>query len=171
MGSRKRINNEIKEIMKDNNLKKNHWCIELDGENTSHFFGKIHGPPDTPYQNGVFRIDISIPERYPIEPPKCKFLTLVWHPNVSSQTGVICLDLLTKDNWSAGTTIEALLRSLRSFLSSPESTNPQDGSVARQYRTNRQLYDRTARYWTYYHAMNDETRKTVDKNQFQESTD
>jgi len=47
---------------------------------------------------GRFRLDILIPPTYPFSPPKVKFLTKIWHPNVSSQTGMICLDIL-KDQW------------------------------------------------------------------------
>ena len=36
-------------------------------------------------------MDILIPQEYPFEPPKMKFITKIWHPNVSSQTGAICL--------------------------------------------------------------------------------
>ncbi|CAG2110501.1 unnamed protein product [Medioppia subpectinata] len=167
MGSNKRINKEIQNMMKDNDLRRNHYCIELDGETNSHFFGKILGAPDTPFQRGVFKIDISIPNKYPFEPPVCKFVTKVWHPNVSSQTGAICLDIL-KDQWAAAMTVESVLKSLQSFLSSPEPNDPQDAVVAHQYVQNRELYNRTARYWTYHYAMNDETRRTVDKNQFRE---
>ncbi len=36
-------------------------------------------------------INIDIPSAYPFEPPKMKFVTKIWHPNISSQTGAICL--------------------------------------------------------------------------------
>lgn len=41
----------------------------------------------------------QIPPNYPFEPPKMRFDTKVWHPNVSSQNGAICLDIL-KNEWS-----------------------------------------------------------------------
>jgi ubiquitin-protein ligase len=56
-----------------------------------HLKGSIQGPSGSPYEGGVFEIDIHIPIEYPFEPPKMKFLTKVWHPNISSQTGAICL--------------------------------------------------------------------------------
>jgi ubiquitin-conjugating enzyme (huntingtin interacting protein 2) len=56
-----------------------------------HLAGTIHGPSGTPYEGGVFEIDIQIPKQYPFEPPKMRFITKVWHPNISSQTGAICL--------------------------------------------------------------------------------
>ena len=56
-----------------------------------HLIGSITGPEGTPYEGGVFDVDIWIPSGYPFEPPKMKFITKIWHPNVSSQTGAICL--------------------------------------------------------------------------------
>ena len=56
-----------------------------------HLKGKINGPLETVYEGGVFDIDIIIPKQYPFEPPKMMFITKIWHPNISSQTGAICL--------------------------------------------------------------------------------
>ena len=154
-------------MMKDNHLNRNNYCIELVDESNTHLIGKIRGAPDTPFQYGVFKIDITIPDKYPFEPPVCKFLTKVWHPNISSQTGVICLDIL-KDQWAAAMTIESILTSLQSFLSSPEPADPQDAVVANQFQADRELYNRTARYWTYTYAVDAENRQKFDKNDFKE---
>jgi ubiquitin-protein ligase len=35
---------------------------------------------------GVYEIDIEVPNDYPFKPPKMKFITKVYHPNISSQT-------------------------------------------------------------------------------------
>lgn len=56
-----------------------------------HLRGTINGPLETVYEGGVFDIDIIIPKQYPFEPPKMMFITKIWHPNISSQTGAICL--------------------------------------------------------------------------------
>jgi ubiquitin-protein ligase len=57
-----------------------------------HLVGTITGPEGTPYEGGVFDVDILIPREYPFEPPRMKFITRIWHPNISSQTGaIICL--------------------------------------------------------------------------------
>lgn len=55
-------------------------------DNLQQIRGIFTGPPDTPYAGGTFEIDIQLPENYPFVPPKMKFITRVWHPNVSSMT-------------------------------------------------------------------------------------
>ena len=56
------------------------------GEDLTHLRGTFPGPPGTPYEGGTYTIDIKIPNDYPFRPPHMKFVTKVWHPNVSSQT-------------------------------------------------------------------------------------
>ncbi|MES1917311.1 MAG: hypothetical protein MHM6MM_009048 [Cercozoa sp. M6MM] len=116
-----------------------------------HWRGFFPGPDGTVYENGTFLVDIQIPENYPFEPPKMKFVTKIWHPNVSSVTGAICLDIL-KDEWSPALTIRTALLSLQALLSAPEPDDPQDAQVAAQYKSDRNTFDRTAREWTQAYA-------------------
>ena len=78
---------------------------------------------DTCYEGGIFYVDINIPPDYPFKPPKMKFDTKIWHPNISSQTGAICLDIL-KNEWTPALTIRTALISLQALLCSPEPDDP-----------------------------------------------
>ncbi|CAH9136723.1 unnamed protein product [Cuscuta epithymum] len=76
-----------------------------------------------------------------------KFTTKVWHPNISSQSGAICLDIL-KDQWSPALTLKTALLSIQALLSAPEPDDPQDAVVAEQYLRDHNTFLGTARYWT-----------------------
>ena len=80
-----------------------------------------------------------------------KFITKVYHPNISSASGAICLDIL-KDAWSPVLTLKSTLISLQSLLCSPEPNDPQDAEVAKHYTASRGSFDETARYWTQIYA-------------------
>nr|GMD66379.1 ubiquitin-conjugating enzyme E2 27 [Ipomoea batatas] len=69
------------------------------------------------------------------------------HPNISSQSGAICLDIL-KDQWSPALTLKTALLSIQALLSAPEPDDPQDAVVAQQYLREYQTFLGTARYWT-----------------------
>ncbi|XWS51475.1 hypothetical protein CRYUN_Cryun12cG0179400 [Craigia yunnanensis] len=116
-------------------------------DNLARLTGIIPGPLGTPYEGGSFEIDIALPDGYPFEPPKMKFVTKVWHPNISSQSGAICLDIL-KDQWSPALTLKTALLSVQALLSAPEPDDPQDAVVAQQYLREYQTFVGTARYWT-----------------------
>ena len=106
----------------------------------------IIGPIDTVYEGGIFKLDILFPERYPFKPPKVKFRTRIYHPNINSSGG-ICLDIL-KDNWSPALTISKVLLSICSLLDEPNPDDPLVPEIADEYVNNRKVYDDTAKTWT-----------------------
>ena len=118
----------------------------LSDTDLTHLKGTFPGPPDTPYETATYTIDIKIPSDYPFRPPLMKFDTKIWHPNVSSVTGAICLDTLGTA-WSPVLTIKSALISLQSLLSSPEPKDPQDAEVAGMLLKNPELFAETAREW------------------------
>merc|ERR1711902_405989 len=124
---------------------------EVVGKDMQHWIGRLKGPDDTPYDGGIFTVDIKIPDQYPFAPPKVTFNTRLWHPNVSSQTGAICLDIL-KDQWSPAMTIKTALLSLQALLCSPEPGDPQDAQVAKMYKEDFQNFEKTAKFWTEMYA-------------------
>jgi len=147
--SKARVKREVVEVKKDAAIKNAGITLDYaDDGNEGHLFGEIPGPPDTPFAGGRFRLDILIPPTYPFSPPKVKFLTKIWHPNVSSQTGMICLDIL-KDQWAAAMTLRTVMLSIQALLTAAEPDDPQDAVVAKQYKEARELYDKTAAHWAH----------------------
>lgn len=55
-------------------------------DDLTHFKGVFRGPPDTPYEGATYTVDIKIPSDYPFRAPIMKFITKIWHPNISSVT-------------------------------------------------------------------------------------
>ncbi len=103
------------------------------------------------YEGGLFQVDILFPPEYPYKPPKMKFDTKIWHPNISSQTGAICLDIL-KNEWSPALSVRTAMLSLQALLCEPVPDDPQDAVVASQFKSENALYRKTAREWVQKYA-------------------
>lgn len=132
---------DMKKHEKENTVKV--WMVDND---IRHWKGEIKGPEDTCYQGGIFVVDIIIPQDYPFKPPKMKFDTKVWHPNISSVTGAICLDIL-KNEWTPALTIRTALISLQALMCAPVPEDPQDAQVASMYIKDIKLFNETAKHW------------------------
>lgn len=117
----------------------------LSSENL-HWTATIEGPPDSPYQKGIFKLVIDIPEKYPFVAPKIKFITRIYHPNINF-IGDICLDILG-ENWAPGLTIQKTLLSIISLLDSPNPDDPLVPEIAKIYRESKSKYESIAKDWT-----------------------
>jgi len=146
MAASGRLTKELAEVGKDDKTS-GVKAVPVTPGNLRELKGTIMGPEGTCYEGGVFDIDITIPKQYPFEPPKMKFTTKIWHPNISSQTGAICLDIL-KDQWSPALTIKTALLSLQALMCSPEPGDPQDAEVAKMYLNDSEKFNSTAKFWT-----------------------
>jgi len=144
----RRIAKELLDIQQDTSSRI--YCESL-GDDISHLRASFQGPGESPYEGGTYIVDVKIPDNYPFRPPIMKFETKLWHPNVSSQTGAICLDTLGSA-WSPVLTIKSALLSLQSLLSTPEPKDPQDAEVATMLMNDPQKFERVAREWAVKYA-------------------
>ncbi|RHZ79921.1 hypothetical protein Glove_140g100 [Diversispora epigaea] len=141
--SAKRIQKELAEISLDPPC---NCSAGPKGDNLYEWASTITGPAGSPYDGGVFFLDITFPQDYPFKPPKVVYRTRIYHCNINS-SGQICLDIL-KDNWSPALTISKVLLSICSLLTDANPHDPLVGSIAHQYLHSREEHDKVAKEWT-----------------------
>jgi len=112
----------------------------------------IHGPPDTAFQGGIFKLKIHLPYRYPFFQPRVEFLTEIFHPNIHKTA--ICVDIL-QDNWSAVLNISKVLYSIMSLLTDPNPDSPLNKEAADLYKIDKEKYNEKVKEYVTKYAMNE----------------
>jgi ubiquitin-conjugating enzyme E2 A len=77
-------------------------------------------------------------EDYPNKPPKVKFLTKMFHPNIYND-GSICLDIL-QNMWSPVYDVSSILTSIQSLLCDPNIKSPANNEAAELFSNNYKEY-------------------------------
>lgn len=93
--------------------------VHINEANVTEIDTEYMGPEGTPYEGGLFRMRLSIGAEYPHAPPKGRFLTKIFHPNVSS-TGDICVNVLKRD-WKPDMGLSHILSVIRCLLIEPNA--------------------------------------------------
>lgn len=102
----------------------------------------MQGPPDTPYEKGVFELYCQFGPDYPAKPPLVRFVTQVYHCNVNS-VGRICHNIFDR-NYNAHITVREILEAVYGLLIIPEPDDPLDSILAEEFLTSRETYEREA---------------------------
>uniref|UniRef100_A0A7S2UYB8 UBC core domain-containing protein n=1 Tax=Fibrocapsa japonica TaxID=94617 RepID=A0A7S2UYB8_9STRA len=120
LASSKRLRKEIQNLKKspDSDI-----FLIPDPNNIRSIQGFIRGPPSTPFENGIYELQIDISQNYPMVPPSMKFVTKIFHPNVHFDTGEICLDIL-KSEWSPAWGLQPACRAVIALMSDPAADSP-----------------------------------------------
>ncbi|XP_060663643.1 ubiquitin-conjugating enzyme E2-22 kDa-like [Drosophila nasuta] len=141
-----RIHRELVKLLQSEEVRQGWIKIELVNGSWTELRVEIIGPKDTPYEGGRLALEIKVPDDYPFEPPKVRFTTCIWHPNISL-SGMICQDKL-KFSWSAAITLRTTFLSLQALLFAPEPNEPQNIVASTQYMEKHDLVIVTAKHWT-----------------------
>jgi len=107
----------------------------------------IYGPPETIYEGGMFKAHLLFPKEYPHRPPKMKFVSDMWHPNID-QNGDVCISILHEpgddkygyekaaERWLPVHTVETICISVISMLADPNDESPANVDAAKMLRAN-----------------------------------
>ncbi|XP_063060431.1 uncharacterized protein LOC134453583 [Engraulis encrasicolus] len=148
----KRIVEELKNLHCDPHP----YCSVFPSETDISFWKMLlQGPPDTPYEAGVFELYCEFGPEYPIKPPLLRFVTPVYHCNVNS-IGRICHNIFDR-NYSAHITMREIVDAVYGLLITPEPDDPLDSVLAELYLSDHAKYNNEAKKHTKRHAS-----KTVD---------
>lgn len=129
------------------------------GDQIDDLRAQIVGGTETPYEGGLFSLEIKVPERYPFEPPKIRFLTPIYHPNIDN-SGRICHDALKlppKGAWKPSLNISTVLTSIQLLMAEPNPDDPLMADISSEFKYNKQLFTDKARKWTQEHAVQKNT--------------
>lgn len=99
-------------------------------------------------EGGVFKAHLTFPKDYPLRPPKMKFITEIWHPNVD-KNGDVCISILhepgedkygyekPEERWLPIHTVETIMISVISMLADPNGDSPANVDAAKEWREDR----------------------------------
>ncbi|GLB44627.1 putative ubiquitin-conjugating enzyme family protein [Lyophyllum shimeji] len=130
----------------------------VDDDNLYEWEILIIGPPDTLYEGGFYKARLSFPPEFPLLPPKMRFITPMWHPNIYPD-GTVCVSILhapgddqygyedAGERWMPVHTVESILISVISLLSSdtPNLDSPANVDAAKEVRTDIEAYRKKVR--------------------------
>ncbi|XP_047141780.1 ubiquitin-conjugating enzyme E2 G1 isoform X1 [Hydra vulgaris] len=117
----------------------------VDDENLLLWEVMVMGPPDSFYEGGFFKAHLIFPKEYPQKPPKMKFISEFWHPNVAKD-GDVCISILhepgedkfgyerPEERWLPIHTVETILLSVISMINEPNDESPANVDAAKEWR-------------------------------------
>ncbi|KAI3402294.1 hus5 [Candida oxycetoniae] len=100
----------------------------------------IPGKAGTPWEGGVYPIKIDFPEEYPSKPPKIKFPSGFYHPNVYP-SGTICLSILNEElDWKPAITMKQIVLGIQELLDSPNPESPAQEPAWKVFTKDKEQY-------------------------------
>lgn len=127
--------------------------VRLIDDSMQQFHVIFHGPDDTPYAGGVWKLRVELPDLYPIRLPLIGFVNRIFHPNVDEISGSVCLDVINQ-TWSP---MFGLLNIFENFLPHllryANPTDPLNNEASRLMTKDEDSYTETIKKYVQKYAL------------------
>jgi len=111
-------------------------------DSSSDFYVKFHGPKDSPYENGIWKVHVTLPANYPYKSPSIGFCNTIFHPNVDERYGTVCLDAINQ-TWSPMFELVNIFEAfLPQLLLYPNPADPLNGEAAALLMKDKNAYNK-----------------------------
>ncbi|WOK96396.1 ubiquitin-conjugating enzyme E2-23 kDa [Canna indica] len=129
--------------------------VETINDGLAEFNVEFHGPKESPYEGGVWKVRVELPDAYPYKSPSIGFLNKIYHPNVDELSGSICLDVINQ-SWSP------MFVFLPQLLLYPNPSDPLNGDAASLLLKDQQQYEKRVKEYCEKYAKRDKLENISD---------
>lgn len=140
------------------------YKVETINDGMQEFYVEFHGPNDSLYQGGVWKVRVELPDAYPYKSPSIGFVTKIYHPNVDEMSGSVCLDVINQ-TWSP---MFDLLNVFESFLPQlllyPNPSDPLNGEAAALMMRDRPAYEQRVKEYCEKYARHENSGAGPEEN-------
>ncbi|KAK7330460.1 hypothetical protein VNO77_24654 [Canavalia gladiata] len=137
------------------------YTVETINDGLNEFNVEFHGPKESLYEGGVWKIRVELPDAYPYKSPSIGFVNKIFHPNVDELSGSVCLDVINQ-SWSP---MFDLLNVFEVFLPQlllyPNASDPLNGDAASLMMKDKKLYDQKVKEYCERYAKKENINSTA----------
>ncbi|CAL9077526.1 unnamed protein product [Musa acuminata var. zebrina] len=117
------------------------YKVEMETDDSKKFFVYLHGPKESLYEGGVWKLRVELPDEYPFKSPSIYFVNNIFHPNVDDESGEICVNVFHED-WSPMIDLLSVFENyITQFLLTPNPLNPLNEEAAELMITDHSAYE------------------------------
>ncbi|XP_009790425.1 ubiquitin-conjugating enzyme E2 4 [Nicotiana sylvestris] len=132
------------------------YKVEMINDGMQEFYVEFHGPKESPYQGGVWKVRVELPDVYPYKSPSIGFINRIYHPNVDEMSGSVCLDVINQ-TWSPMFDLVNVFEVfLPQLLLYPNPSDPLNGEAAALMMRDRTTYDQRVKEYCEKYAKSED---------------